>query len=79
MEVQNMVAVKFVLALRNDSFWLFVLFFFEIQTLGTAELALTQDCFYSQVTAQGCCGDQGLLRIPVLTVKDIRQQSCKIH
>ena len=26
----------------------------------------------------GCCGDQGILRIPVLTVKDIRQQSCKI-
>lgn len=40
-------------------------------------MALTEDCFYSQVVGTGCCGDQGLLRIPILSVKDIRQQSCK--
>lgn len=40
-------------------------------------MALTEDCFYSQVVGRGCCGDQGLLRIPILSVKDIRQQSCK--
>ena len=40
-------------------------------------MALTEDCFYSQVTVTGCCGDQGLIRIPVLSVKDIRQQACK--
>ncbi|CAF0714470.1 unnamed protein product [Adineta steineri] len=45
------------------------------QTFGNAEIALTEDCFYSQVIDIGCCGDHGLLRIPVLTVKDIRQQS----
>lgn len=40
-------------------------------------MALTEDCLYSQVLGTGCCGDHGLLRIPILTVKDIRQQSCK--
>jgi hypothetical protein len=40
-------------------------------------MALTEDCFYSQVIESGCCGDQGLLHIPILTVKDIRQQTCK--
>jgi hypothetical protein len=40
-------------------------------------MALTEDCFYSHVVETGCCGDQGLLRIPILSVKDIRQQSCK--
>jgi hypothetical protein len=40
-------------------------------------MALSEDCFYSQVMGIGCCGDQGLLRIPVLSVKEIRQQSCK--
>ncbi|CAF2071035.1 unnamed protein product [Rotaria magnacalcarata] len=45
------------------------------QTLGDAEMALSEDCFYSQVIGTGCCGDQGLMRIPISTVKDIRQQS----
>ncbi|UJR31765.1 hypothetical protein I4U23_019243 [Adineta vaga] len=45
------------------------------QTLGNAEMALTEDCFYSQVIARGCCGDQGLIRIPILSVRDIRQQA----
>jgi len=40
-------------------------------------MALSEDCFYSQVLGIGCCGDHGLLRIPILSVKDIRQQSCK--
>ncbi|CAF0794018.1 unnamed protein product [Rotaria sordida] len=44
-------------------------------TLGNAEMALTEDMFYSQVIETGCCGDQGLLRIPVLSVRDIRQQA----
>ena len=44
--------------------------------MGDAEIALSEDCFYSQVIGVGCCGDHGLLRIPVLSVKDIRQQSC---
>lgn len=52
-------------------------YFFLLKTLGDAELALTDDCFYSQVIGTGCCGDQGLIRIPVLSVKDIRQQACK--
>jgi hypothetical protein len=47
--------------------------------MGDAEIALSEDCFYSQVTGMGCCGDHGLLRIPVLSVKDIRQQSCRIR
>ena len=42
-------------------------------------MALTEDCFYSQVTDTGCCGDHGVLRIPILNVKDIRQQSCKYY
>ncbi|CAF3738548.1 unnamed protein product [Rotaria sp. Silwood1] len=45
------------------------------QTLGNAEMALSEDCFYSQVLGGGCCGDQGLLRIPILSVRDIRQQA----
>lgn len=40
-------------------------------------MALSEDCFYSQVNGFGCCGDQGTLRIPVLEIKDIRQQACK--
>lgn len=40
-------------------------------------MALTDDCLYSQVIDFGCCGDQGVLRIPILSIKDIRQQSCK--
>ncbi|CAF2841469.1 unnamed protein product [Rotaria sp. Silwood2] len=45
------------------------------QTLGDAEMALSEDCFYSQVIGIGCCGDQGLLRIPILSIRDIRQQT----
>ncbi|CAF1393064.1 unnamed protein product [Adineta steineri] len=47
----------------------------RLQTLGNAEIALTEDCLYSQVTGTGCCGDQGILRIPVLSIIGIRQQS----
>jgi len=36
---------------------------------------LSEDCFYSQVTGIGCCGDHSLLRIPILSIRDIRQQS----
>ena len=39
-------------------------------------MVLSEDCFYSQVVRIGCCGDQGLLRIPISSMKDIRQQSC---
>jgi len=40
-------------------------------------MALSEDCLYSQVIDTGCCGDHGLLRIPILSIRDIRQQSCK--
>ncbi len=40
-------------------------------------MALTEDCLYSQVKGIGCCGDQGVLRIPILSIKDIRPQACK--
>jgi hypothetical protein len=39
-------------------------------------MALTEDCLYSQVNGFGCCGDRGVLRIPILSIKDIRQQTC---
>jgi hypothetical protein len=42
-------------------------------------MALTEDCLYSQVIGTGCCSDQGVLRIPILSVKDIRQQLCKYY
>jgi hypothetical protein len=40
-------------------------------------MALTEDCLYSQVIRSRCY-DQGVLRIPILSIKDIRQQACKI-
>jgi hypothetical protein len=40
-------------------------------------MALTEDCLYSQVNGIGCCGDRGVLRIPILSIKDIRPQACK--
>jgi hypothetical protein len=39
-------------------------------------MALTEDCLYSQVKGFGCCSDKGVLRIPILAIKDIRQQPC---
>ncbi len=39
-------------------------------------MALTEDCLYSQVIGFGCCLDQGVLHIPILSIKDIRQQAC---
>ncbi|CAF1551569.1 unnamed protein product [Didymodactylos carnosus] len=46
----------------------------KCQTLGGAELVLTEDCFYSQLF-MGCCGDNGLLRIPILSIIDVREQA----
>ncbi|CAF0871459.1 unnamed protein product [Adineta ricciae] len=49
----------------------------RFQALGHAEMALTEDCLYSQVRKSGCtcCCDQGVLRVPVLAIIDIQQKS----
>lgn len=54
-----------------------ILIIYSLKTLGDAEMALTDDCLYSQVIGMGCCGDRGVLRIPILSIRDIRQQSCE--
>ncbi len=40
-------------------------------------MALTEDCLYSQPIKMVWCCDQGVLRIPILSIKDIRQEPCK--
>jgi len=40
-------------------------------------MALTEDCLYSQTRHSTCCDDRGVLRIPILSIKDIRQQACR--
>lgn len=40
-------------------------------------MALTEDCLYSQVRGIGFYGDKGVLRIPILSIKEVRQQACK--
>jgi hypothetical protein len=44
--------------------------------LGHAELVLTEDGIYSQVIGCTCCSDRGFLHIPILAIRDIRDQSC---
>ncbi|UJR14917.1 hypothetical protein I4U23_001900 [Adineta vaga] len=47
----------------------------RFQAVGEVDLALTEDCLYSQVIKSNCCCDQGVLRIPVLSIIDIQQKS----
>jgi hypothetical protein len=47
------------------------------KTLGDAELAVTNDCLYSQVPGRNCLRNHGLLRIPILSIRNIQQHSCE--
>ncbi|CAF0857169.1 unnamed protein product [Adineta steineri] len=46
----------------------------QFQTMGNAEIILTEDGIYSQVIGVACCGDRGYLHIPLLAITNIREQ-----
>ncbi|CAF0983147.1 unnamed protein product [Rotaria sp. Silwood1] len=47
----------------------------RFQTLGDAELVLTQDGIFSQVIGTSCCKDRGFLHIPLFAITNIHDKT----
>ncbi|CAF2826797.1 unnamed protein product [Rotaria sp. Silwood2] len=47
----------------------------RLQTLGNAELVLTEDGIFSQVIGTSCCNDRGFLHIPLFAITNIHDQN----
>ncbi|CAF0843505.1 unnamed protein product [Rotaria sordida] len=45
------------------------------QTLGNAELVLTEDGIFSQVIGTSCCKDRGFIHIPLFAITNIQDQA----